>query len=289
MYVKVRNINSLNRFNFNRTKYNLISGFLMIPFRKTTLLLVLGSLVLFLYTCSDTSTAPGNVQKPDPYSHVARPGSAANDFLADSNFTGLVVEVDYMPGYPPNERALDSLKAFFEQRLHKGSVTIKEPEMIDSRGEEKYSTDEIRQIEKEERSTFTEGGTLAAYMVIVDAKYEERDLLGIAYYNTSNGFFGPSYEEASSGIGPPSRYQIEAISFRHEFGHLFGLVNVPNSGTEMQTPHQDTQHGSHCDNDQCLMYYATERTNLIASQISGDEITPLDATCKADLQANGGK
>ena len=239
--------------------------------------------------CSDTSTNPDQMPPIPDYDHKVQPGTAANDFLADSNFTHLVLEVDYMPGYAPNEEALDSLGAFFEQRLHKQSISIKEPTQIESRGKDRYSANEIRAIEEEERSTFSGQDTLAAYMIIVDGKYRERDLLGIAYYNTSNAFFGPSYEEASSGIGPPSRYQIEAISFRHEFGHLFGLVNIPNSGTDMQTPHQDADHGNHCDNDQCLMYYATQRTELIQNAVSGDEITPLDANCLADLEANGGK
>lgn len=236
------------------------------------------------------STGP-NTEDPqeENYSHIKNPGTSANDFLADSSFTNLIVEVDYMPGYAPNEEALDSLKAFFQQRLHKNSITIKEPTEIPSGEKDRYSANEIRDLEEEQRSTFTKGDTLAAYFVIVDGRYQEQDLLGIAYYNTSNAFFGPSYEEASSGIGPPSRYQIEAISFRHEFGHLFGLVAVPNSGTEMQDPHKDEQHGSHCDNDECLMYYASERTNLIANQLSGDAITPLDANCIADLRANGGK
>ncbi|MDZ7681403.1 MAG: hypothetical protein U5J63_06715 [Fodinibius sp.] len=42
---------------------------------------------------------------------------------------------------------------------------------------------------------------MAAYMMIVDGKYEEQNLLGIAYFNTSNAFFGPAYAEASSGVG----------------------------------------------------------------------------------------
>lgn len=243
-----------------------------------------------LQSCLD-STSPNQID-PNPgdsYSHIMNPGTSANDFLADSSFTNLIVEVDYMPGYAPNEQALDSLKAFFQQRLHKSSITIKEPTEVPSGNEERYSAEEIRDLEEENRSTFTKGDTLAAYFVILDGKYQERDLLGIAYYNTSNAFFGPSYEEASSGIGPPSRYQIEAISFRHEFGHLFGLVAVPGSDTEMQSEHRDEQHGNHCDNDECLMYYASERTQLIANNLSGNDITPLDANCKADLQANGGK
>jgi hypothetical protein len=221
------------------------------------------------------------------YSHRAQPGSAAHDFLSDSNFTELIIEVDYMPGYKPNGRALDSLEAFFEYRLHKNSVIIKEPAQIPSGGETEYSAQEIRELEAQYRSTFTEGETLAAYMIIVDGKYQEQELLGIAYYNTSNAFFGPSYDEASGGTLKPSRYQIEAISFRHEFGHLFGLVAIPGSGTEMQTEHQDEQHGNHCDNEECLMYYATQTTGI--KYIAGEGLAYLDANCIADLRANGGR
>ena len=244
---------------------------------------------LLLQSCLDSTNTPVEPPEEETYSHVEQPGSAASDFLADSNFTHLTVEVDYMPGYEPNAEALDSLKAFFRQRLHKSSVKVQPPTEIPSGGQSRYSAGEIRSLEEDHRSTFAQGDTLAAYMIIVDGKYEERDLLGIAYYNTSNAFFGPSYEEASSGVGPPSRYQIEAISFRHEFGHLFGLVAIPGSGTEMQQDHQDEQHGNHCDNDNCLMYYATQREDLISNQLSGEEITPLDANCINDLQANGGK
>jgi len=258
--------------------------------RKVIFLFVL-CLLPFIFTfCSENASGPPeDADEAFSYSHTQQAGTAANDFLSGTEFTHLIIEVDYMPGYEPNSEALDSLKAFMEQRLHKSSVTIQDPTVVDSRGQERYSAQEISQIEQEERSTFSTKDTLAAYMIIVDGKYEEQDLLGIAYFNTSNAFFGPSYEEASSGIGPPSRYQIEALSFRHEFGHTFGLVNIPNSGTEMQNPHQDTEHGHHCDNENCLMYYATERTNLVVDTFSGDEIPRLDDNCRADLEANGGK
>jgi len=243
-------------------------------------------LALLLQSCLD-STGPEDENPDQSYSHVENPGASANDFLADSNFTHLVVEVDFMPGYAPNEEALDSLKGFFQQRLNKTSITIKKPTKIESRNQDSYSANDVRNIESEERSTFAEDDTLAAYFMIVDGNYSKEDLLGIAYLNTSNAFFGPAYEEASSGIGSPSRYLIEATSFRHEFGHLFGLVANQYSGTEMQQDHNDPDHPDHCDNDQCLMYYAMETTNVVGNTL-GEEIPPLDANCIADLQANDG-
>ncbi|MGM0545647.1 MAG: hypothetical protein ACQEST_02905 [Bacteroidota bacterium] len=252
-------------------------------------LLIIAIFIGFIFQSCLDSTNPDTEPDKEPYSHVQNPGTAANDFLADSSFKHLVVEVDYMPGYEPNAEALDSLEAFFEQRLHKNSVTIKEPTEIKSRNQETYSANDVRDIESEERSTFSQGDTLAAYFMIVDGDYSEQDLMGIAYFNTSNAFFGPAYDEASSGPGSISRYRVEAISFRHEFGHLFGLVDIPGSGTEMQEPHRDHENGNHCDNDQCLMYYATQTTDLIGNTVGDEGITPLDENCIADLQGNGGR
>lgn len=239
-------------------------------------------------SCLDSTRTETEIPEQQ-YFHTQNPGTSANDFLADSSFKHLIVEVDYMPGYEPNAEALDSLEAFFEQRLHKNSITIKKPAEIDSRNQDSYGTDDVRNIESEERSAFSQDDTLAAYFMIVDGDYREQDLMGIAYYNTSNAFFGPAYDEASSSPASISRYRVEAISFRHEFGHLFGLVDIPGSGTEMQEPHRDQENGNHCDNDQCLMYYATQTTDLIGNTVGDEGISPLDDNCIADLRGNGGR
>lgn len=249
------------------------------------------SLLLFTVSCFDNPSGADNDNNggdPDEYSHTQNPGLSANDFLSNESYTDLVIEVDYMSGYAPNQQALDSLQAFLERRLNKTTVTILEPTEIASGDQSQYSANDVRDLEEEHRDEFTEGETLAAYMIIVDGQYEQQNVLGIAYYNTSNGFFGPTYDDASSSLGAPSRYQIESTSLRHEFGHLFGLVNIDGSGTDMQTPHQDEEHGSHCDNENCLMYYAMERADLI-SQFLDNSVAELDANCIADLQANGGK
>lgn len=244
---------------------------------------------MLVYSCTDDSTGPDPEPDPEPYSHTDQPGSAANDFLADSNFTELVVEVDYMEGYEPNEEALDSLQAFLERRTHK-SVTILDPTEIESGGQDTYTADEVRDLEEEHRDEFTEdeeSETLAAYMIIVDGEYEESNVLGIAYYNTSNAFFGPAYDEVEdSGT---SRYKVESTSFRHEFGHLFGLVGIEGSGTDMQNDHKDDENGNHCDDDQCLMYYAMERSDLFDQLLGNENVPELDEYCIQDLQANGGR
>lgn len=247
---------------------------------------------LILMTAMSCSGLLSNEEEEDipVYSHTLNPGSSAPDFLTDDNFKKLEVEIDYMMGYEPNAEALDSLEAFLEQRLNKVSVSILTPTQIPAAGQSSYTATDVRNLEATHRNEFSsvEDSTLSAYMIILDSKFSENNVLGIAYYNTSNAFFGGAYDEVSGGIGQPSRRLTESISFRHEFGHLFGLVNIPGSGTEMQTNHQDTDHGHHCTDDQCLMYYAMENAGVFG-QFFGEEIPSLDANCLNDLRANGGK
>ena len=68
-------------------------------------------------------------------------------------------------------------------------------------------------------------------------------------------------------------------------GHILGLVDI---GSPMQTNHKDAAHGNHCNNTNCLMYYASETTDVLGFLITGN-VPVLDANCRADLTANGGK
>lgn len=259
--------------------------------KKILTVLVITSLAFLAYSCSDNASGPDNgSEDPEPYSHDENPGLAAHDILSDDNYSELVVEIDYMPGYAPNDDALENLEEFLEQHTHK-SVTILEPEEIESGEQDSYTANEIRELEEEHRDEFTEDSeseTLATYMIIVDGEFEQENVLGIAYYNTSNAFFGEAYEQASGGTGQPSRQQTETTSFQHEFGHLFGLVNIDGSGTDMEQDHQDEDNGHHCDNEECLMYYAMEDTDVF-DNFFGSEPPELDDNCVADIQANGGR
>lgn len=48
---------------------------------------------------------------------------------------------------------------------------------------------------------------------------------------------------------------VEQTTMVHELGHALGLVN---NGLAMQRDHQDEEHGAHCENDACVMFYLNE-------------------------------
>lgn len=247
---------------------------------------------LLFYGCSDEAspTGPGGDgdadAPPTQFDSKAAPGDSAHAFLDDGQFSVLHIEIDYMEGYEPTEPALDSLKTALNTHLSKRSIRIGTPSRVPAAGQDAYSADQVRDLEEQYRDQYTraQSDTIRAYFLVVDGKYTDENVLGIAYYNTSMAFFGQTLEEITGGLTQPSRENVEATVFRHEFGHNLGLVN---NGTPMQQAHQDDGNGHHCTNEECVMYYAIETTDYFANLFDGT-IPDFEELCTEDMSAQRG-
>lgn len=212
-------------------------------------------------------------------------GASAKDLLTSSQFSSLKIEIEYMQGYTPDAASLNNITSFLNSLINKpGGITITQKQ-IAAEGKPVYSLNDIATIEQKNRSAFNSGNQLAVYILIVDGNYTDANVLGVSYRNTSVCLFGKTIFDNSGNIGEVNRTKLETTVTEHEFGHLLGLVNV---GTAMQTNHQDAAHGNHCNNENCLMYYAAETTDLLGFLMTGN-VPQLDAACLADLHAAGGK
>jgi hypothetical protein len=222
--------------------------------------------------------------------HKKSTGSSSNDLLSSDNYTKLQVEIQYMTGFRPTTEAMDRLSTFLSNRLNKsGGISLVYTE-ISAQGKTKYSLDDIRNIESENRSAYTDDKTIATYFLFLDGEYSENSgnakVLGIAYYNTSMVIFEKTIKDLSGGFGEPSTNKLESTVINHEFGHILGLVNI---GSPMQNNHQDVPHGAHCDNGDCLMNWTAETGDAVGNLIGGAPVPSLDPNCLNDLKANGGK
>ncbi|MCB0395390.1 MAG: membrane metalloprotease [Flavobacteriales bacterium] len=214
---------------------------------------------------------------------------SAQSFLSGDDFTKLNVEVQYVTGFAPTAATIANLKSFLEKYLNKpGGIAIVQTE-VSSSGKSVYTIDDVKAIETAHRSQKTDGSTLTAYFLFADGDYAgnagSSKVLGIAYGNSSMVIFEKTIRDFSGGLTQPSVTTLESAVVHHEFGHILGLVN---NGTPMQTAHQDAANGKHCDDKNCLMYYATETSDVVANLVGGT-IPELDSRCAADLKANGGK
>jgi hypothetical protein len=244
------------------------------------ILLIALTIILLDCGCSKSDNKTGG-----SYSHDRATGASANDLLSSARYISLKIEIQYMPGFEPDVAAINHLSGFLSSRLNKpGGIEVIQKQIPAAAGTV-LSAQDVRNIEKQNRTVYTSGNQLAVYFLFTNGKYSTDKVLGIAYQNTSMCLFGKTVHENSGGVGQASRSKLEATVMEHEFAHILGLVNT---GTSMQTAHQDAAHGAHCNNENCLMYYAAETTDILGFLVTGN-IPSLDASCINDLNANGGK
>lgn len=240
-------------------------------------------IAVLLAGCSkdDNGEYANNPDIPDQY-HNRSTGASANELLSSSVYTSLKIEIQYMTGFAPDGAAISHAQSMLAGLVNKPagiSVVTKE---ISASGDQTFTSGEILDIERKNRTVFTSGDQLGLYVLITNGNYTDNDVLGVAYRNTSVALMGKKIHDNSGALGQTSRTKLEATVLEHELGHLLGLVNI---GSPMQTNHQE--HGSHCNNSNCLMHYASETSDILGFLLTGS-IPTLDANCRADLQANGG-
>ncbi|RIH63190.1 peptidase [Mariniphaga sediminis] len=242
---------------------------------------------LLLFTrCEKDSFSDSHEKEEPPANEKITPVH----FLSEETFDKLIIEIVYVEGYKPTSNAVNALKTFLEDLVHKsGGITVV-TKAVASPGKTTWSLSDLSDMEKNHRTRFPEEKTLAAWFFFADADFAQNEeaskVLGVAYGPTSMAIFEKTIKEFSGGLGKPSTSVLEETVMKHEFGHILGLVN---NGTTMVEDHQDTTHGKHCNNEDCLMYYAAEHSSGIIGFLGGGSSPALDAQCRQDLKNNGGK
>lgn len=240
--------------------------------------------VLFFFSCSKSDQPDGATFNGKTYSKQPV-GKSAHDLLSGSEFTSLKIEIQYTPGYKPDDGVVNQVENFLKARLNKPSGISITERQIPSLGKNQAARNDVVSIEDQYRTQYANSKEIALYVLIADANYTDNSVLGFAYRNTSICLFGKTIYDNSGAIGQANRTQLFATVLEHEFGHLLGLVDI---GSPMQVSHADNSHPNHCNNKSCLMYYAAETTDILGFLMAGNTPT-LDNNCLNDLKANGGK
>lgn len=254
-------------------------------------------LCLFLLLCTltvvsckdDDDNLENNPQENENADNKRPLGTSANELLSADEFTSLRLEIAYPDGFRPTQQTVDGIESFLQERLNKpDGVTIIES-IINPSQTPPYDIDEIVAIEDEHRTVFNNGDEIGVYVFFSDGNSASDQgnsvVLGTAYRNTSMVVYEKTFRDlANNSTVGINRSLIETSTLRHEFGHIFGLVNL---GTPLTSEHEDQDNRRHCDVEDCLMFFQTVSNVFNTSNVAS--LPEFDAQCIADLQNNGGK
>lgn len=227
---------------------------------------------LFLACSNDADdNGPETPKVVDKIPNRQGTGDSAIDLLSNDTYTNLRIEIGHVRGFRPTQEAMDGFVAYLKQRTFKENIELIYNELA-SPNEENLTLEEIADLEEENRTVYNDGKTLAIYIYFSDAPAEEDDeeeglvTLGAVYRNTSMIIHEVTVRKLAGQSSFISDADVESSTLNHEFGHLFGLVNL---GITPVNDHEDVQKddmgesilddqgktsgNSHCNVTGCLM------------------------------------
>lgn len=245
--------------------------------KKLCFPLILLTILVSLIGCSSDADGNGDdsIQQPviavDTLGNRLGTGDSANDLLSNANFDKIRVEIAYVTGFRPTEAAMTEFTSYLRERTFKENIELVYTE-LPSPDEEELTLEEIDDLERQNRTVYNQGDMLAVYIYFSDAPAEDDDpeeglvTLGAVYRNTSMIIHEATVRQLADQSIFISDADVESSTLNHEFGHLFGLVDL---GTDQVNDHEDIQTdengepvlddegntipNSHCNVDGCLM------------------------------------
>lgn len=220
-------------------------------------------------------------------------------FVAPASLT---IEVDYETSAAPYEGLGDgtlfatNVDAVFPSlgAAYTAPATVAAMEELGAIADDSLTVDELLALADEHRALGrTEGAERRLYIVFLDGYFEDAtgtrdDVLGVSIGTTGViAMFKPVID--SAGFLMTVRRRVEQTVLVHEFGHSVGLVD---NGAPNVSAHVDEEHGAHCTNEDCVMYWANHAGAgvfdfAMLGMNSGAQVL-FDQACLDDLRAHYG-
>ena len=91
-------------------------------------------------------------------------GLSAEDILSNDIYTSLTVEMAFTAEYAPTQQTINAFKQFILERVNKSSGVVFIENQVSPPGNDPFSIDEIRDIEDDIRTQYTEGNNIAIFV-----------------------------------------------------------------------------------------------------------------------------
>jgi hypothetical protein len=217
----------------------------------------------------------------------------------------IVLEVDYQTGAQPYDKSMRTYDAWdlFEANA-KALFAEHEPELqvphepsamqeLSDVTAHEFSVSDILAIadtHRDEDDTDTQRSFYALFLdgYFADQGKRETGVLGVSIGDTGViAMFKPVISSAASPrVAQATLVFVEQSTLIHEFGHAVGLVD---NGLPMVTAHSDAEHGAHCDNPDCVMYYLNEGVSdlvgFVKNYVKSADTVLFDDNCLQDAHA----
>lgn len=186
-----------------------------------------------------------------------------------SKATSVTLEVYYEPGATPFVGTTkfgkpywgileDNIKAIFQYRTSAPTLVIPKDlasmTQLSPQNKSTWTVDDVLNLyEKNHQQNSTE--TAARFYIYFVNGYASDSNAVIAFSINGTPIIAVFKNVITSSGGEIVQKYVEQSTIVHELGHAFGLVN---NGIPMATPHQDSAHGNHTTNSDCVMYWQNE-------------------------------
>ena len=191
-------------------------------------------------------------------------------------------------GYSYWDLLTKNLQSLFQGKSQTPSIsvpkTLNEMTELKSLNKTTWGLEEVQKMAKEKISNDPSGTTTFHIFFLKGLAEESSGIIGFHINGTKiiAIFKDVIRASAQNENGIVAKY-VEQATIIHELGHALGLVN---NGLPMKSAHQDKEHGAHCNNPNCVMYYANEGMNSMlnfAQKISNDlTVNMFDQQCLND-------
>ncbi len=223
-----------------------------------------------------------------------------------STMEQLTLEVAYEPGAEPFTGNLPNtqniwtiteanLNALFDGRAKEPTITVPktttEMTALEAQSQTGWTTDEILALAGKARKNQSTATHSRFLLLFVKGYYEEdgatnSGVIGVSLTGTTViAMFKDVIQATGSHPNGAVPKFVEQATIVHESAHALGLVNT---GIPMAATHQDTAHGAHCDDPDCVMYWSNEGAGDLVSFIQNYLVTSsyvmFDAKCLNDAR-----
>lgn len=211
----------------------------------------------------------GNLQKPFEYAQM---------YLHDDPYSELIIEYDYVDGYPPSPAAVELLEQRVYQYTDKRVVTSVIDDVIHYRDtKESYVEEDIFFLAREYKDAQRGGNTMVMHVLYLNGEWKKENVLGLAYGGDRIVIFMETIVRLADRSDSVSVLDIESSVLVHEFGHLLALV-----GIGYDSEHEDPEYRHHCDESagRCVMASDVEVKPVGRTQPPPDDFC---SNCVEDL------